>query len=225
VNHLSATLEHNAVKYQESFLKNRRHARYQRLPDESWNNKPIFVVTAANPRYKVTVWIEAERYAIVKYVLESQPTSTFITSSEREDSDSTFFAAIHNQVVNTFQEYRGKWYPQYLQWSYTSQQFNRNTRQPLPASKQHRRMDLLVNQVITDSVHAIVKPEQMNSRVPVGYLDETYDSQFWKTYTQLLPLESQISRDLEQKGALEEQFGQILPAAARKKLRQTSRKK
>lgn len=49
VNHLSATLEHNAVKYREGFLRNRRHAHYELLPDELWNGTPVHVVTAANP--------------------------------------------------------------------------------------------------------------------------------------------------------------------------------
>ncbi len=140
VNHLSAMLEKNAVKYRESYLKNRRYAHYQRLPDETWNGKPAYVVTAANPRYKVTIWIEAERYAIIKYVLESQPTATFISGTDRKDSDSTFTAATHNQVINEFREYGGKWYPQYLQWSYTHQRFDKRTSQPIPASKQSRRL-------------------------------------------------------------------------------------
>jgi len=223
VNHLSATLEHNAIKYRESYLKNRRHARYQRLPDETWNGEPVYVVTAENNRYRVTIWIEAERYAIVKYVLESQPTPTFISSSQWKDSDSTFFAATHNRVINEFREYRGKWYPQYLQWSYAVRQFSKKTGQPLPAAEQHRQTDLLINAVTTDSVQVVSRSETMNGRVPVAYLDQDYDPQFWQTCNRLVPTDEQISRDLEKKGPLEAQFRQELTPEGRKKLRKTTR--
>jgi hypothetical protein len=223
VNHLSATLEHNAVRYRESYLKNRRHARYTRLPDEAWNGKPVYVVTAANPRYKVTLWIGAERYAIARYVLESQPTDSFISTSDKRDSDSTFFATTHNRVVNEFREYGGKWYPQYLQWSYSVRRFHRKTGLPLEGSAQHRRLDVVVNEVITDSVRAIPRSEEMDGRAPVAFLDDDYNPRFWQTYNQLLPLDEQISRDLERKGALPDQFSQPLPPGAGKKRRKTNR--
>jgi hypothetical protein len=222
VNHLSATLEHNAVKYRESFLKNRRYAQYIRLPDEAWNGKPVYVVTAANPRYKVTLWIGTERYAIARYLLESQPTDSFISTSDKRDSDSTFVGATHNRVVNEFREYGGKWYPQYLQWSYTVRRFNRKTGLPLEGSEQHRRLDLVVNEVITDPVRAIGRAEEMDGRAPVGFQDADYNPRFWQTYNQLLPLDEQIGRDLERKGALDEQFRQ--PPDAGKKRRKPNPK-
>ena len=223
VNHLSATLEHNAVKYRESYLENRRHAQYIRLPDEAWNGKPVYVVTAANSRYKVTIWIGTERYAIARYVLESQPTASFISTSDKRDSDSTFLGATHNRVVNEFREYRGKWYPQYLQWSYTVRRFSRKTGRPLEGSEQHRRLDLVVNEVITDPVRAIGRDEAMDGRAPVGFQDADYNPEFWQTYNGLLPLDEQISRDLERKGSLPEQFNQPLPGEAGKKRRKTNR--
>jgi hypothetical protein len=224
VNHLSATLEHNAVKYRESYLKNRRHAQYSRLPDEAWNGKPVYVVTAANPRYKVTIWIGTERYAIARYELESQPTDSFISTSNRRDSDSTFFAATYNRIVNEFREYRGKWYPQYLQWSYTFRRYDRKTGRPLEGSEGQRRLDLVVNQVVTDSVRAIHRSEEMDGRAPVGFQDGNYNAQFWQTYNQLLPLDEQIGRDLEQKGSLHGQFSQPPPPDTRKKRRKPNRK-
>jgi hypothetical protein len=223
VNHLSATLEHNAVKYRESYLKNRRHARYTRLPDEAWNGKPVYVVTAANPRYKVTIWIGTERYAIARYVLESQPTTSFISTSDKRDSDSTFLGATHNRVVNEFREYGGKWYPQYLQWSYTFRRFDRKTGRPLEGSEQHRRLDVVVNEVITDEVRAIGRNEAMDGHAPVAFQDADYNPAFWQTYNGLLPLDEQIGRDLERKGALPEQFNQPLPGKAGKKRRNTNR--
>lgn len=224
VNHLSATLEHNAVKYRESYLRNRRHAQFTRLPDEAWNGKPVYVVTAANPRYQVTIWIDTKRYAIARYVLESQPTDAFISSTDKRDSDSTFFAATHNRVVNEFREYGGQWYPQFLQWSYSVRRFDRKTGRPLEGSGQHRRLDLVVNEVITDSVRAIGRHEAMDRRTPVGFLDNDYNPRFWQTYNQLLPLDEQISRDLERKGSLHEQFNQPLPGQGGKKRRKTNRK-
>jgi hypothetical protein len=211
------------VKYRESYLKNRRHARYTRLPDEAWNGKPVYVVTAANPRYKVTIWIGTERYAIARYVLESQPTDSFISTSDKRDSDSTFLGATHNRVVNEFREYGGKWYPQYLQWSYTFRRFDRKTGRPLEGSEQHRRLDLVVNEVITDKVRAIGRNEAMDGHAPVAFQDADYNPAFWQTYNGLLPLDEQIGRDLERKGALPEQFNQPLPGKAGKKRRNTNR--
>jgi hypothetical protein len=223
VNHLSATLEHNAVKYRESYLKNRRHARYTRLPDEAWNGKPVYVVTAANPRYKVTIWIGTERYAIARYVLESQPTGSFISTSDKRDSDSTFLGATHNRVVNEFREYGGKWYPQYLQWSYTTRRFDRRTGRSLAGSEGHRRLDVVVNEVITGGVRAIGRDEAMDGHAPVGFQDDHYNPAFWQTYNGLLPLDEQIGRDLERKGSLHAQFHQPRPGKAGKKRRKTNR--
>ena len=223
-NHLAALLEQNAVKYRESYLRNRRHARYIRLPDEAWNGKPVYVVTATNPRYKVTIWIDAERYAIARYLLESQPTDSFITTSDKRDSDSTFFAATHNRVVNEFREYGGKWYPQYLQWSYTIRRFDRETGRPLAGSAQQRRLDLLVNEVITGSVRAVGRAEAMDRQAPVGFRDAPYNPQFWQTYNQLLPLDEQISLDLARSGPLETQFRRATPGEPGRKRRKTDRK-
>src|SRR5258708_18580466 len=105
-----------------------------------------------------------------------------------------------------FKKYEGKYFMEYMSYSWRIEGFKRGSENILFTSDFFQ--ELLINNVILKNVQKPARENKMSDTKILELQTKPYNESFWKAYNIIRdsPLSQKIIKDLEQTGALENQF-------------------
>jgi hypothetical protein len=105
-----------------------------------------------------------------------------------------------------FKKYEGKYFLEYINYSWRIEGFKNGSEKTLFTSDFYQ--ELLINNILTKNVQKPARENKMSATKILELQTKPYDAGFCQRYNVIKesPLDKKIPKDLEQAGALEDQF-------------------
>lgn len=174
---------------------------FERLKTTIYDGNLVYVVYAQSPDFKLKMYIRTYDYAILRVEHERFHTEDNILK-KKKDLVSKY---VHDKKTIDFKDYKGTMYLSYMNSESQVNWYDEDT-----DSLQFETLlqqELLINKVYPNPEGRIRRTEKMR-KYGLQYQHEDYNRAFWDSYNVIkqTPLDKEIITDLEQQGALEDQF-------------------
>jgi len=199
-NLLEDLLLHNNIRYRQFPTDDSFYDKFQRAKTSYFNGRRVFVVSQRQERFFLRMYIDVRNYAVVRMEYERYYDNAIIR--KKRDKVSKY---IYDKKTIDFKEYQGKMYANYINLESKINWYDEKTDSLKFETELHQ--ELLINKIYPNTDERIGSTEKMR-RYGLQYQDEPYNKEFWSNYNVIkeTPLDKKIIADLEQLGALDEQF-------------------
>jgi len=199
-NLLEDLLLHNNIRYRQFPEDDAFYNAFKRAQTSYFNGKRVFVIAQKHPKFYLKMYIDVRNYAIIRMEYERYYDDVIIR--KKRDKVSKY---IYDKKTIDFKEYQGKMFVSYMNLESKVNWYDEKTDSLQFETELHQ--ELLINKVYPNTDERIGSTEKMR-RYGLQYQDEPYDKDFWNNYNVIkeTPLDKKIIADLEQLGALDDQF-------------------
>jgi|694.fasta_scaffold14135_7 hypothetical protein len=163
----------------------------------------VYVINTNYPWFS-RVFIDATSYAILEIEMDARWEGTDKNEWKMNDSIMNRTTFIKKNIK--FKRHEGKYHLEYMSYFWRIEGFIKSTNRILFTSDFYQ--ELLVNSIITTNATRPAQGNLMNAENVLELQTKPYNEAFWQSYNIIResPLNKQIVKDLEEAGALEEQF-------------------
>lgn len=199
-NLLEDLLLHNNIRYRQFPEDDAFYNAFKRAQTSYFNGKRVFVIAQKHPKFYLKMYIDVRNYSIIRMEYERYYDDVIIR--KKRDKVSKY---IYDKKTIDFKEYQGKMFVSYMNLESKVNWYDEKTDSLQFETELHQ--ELLINKVYPNTDERIGSTEKMR-RYGLQYQDEPYDKEFWNNYNVIkeTPLDKKIIADLEQLGALDDQF-------------------
>lgn len=201
LNLLDGLLISNDVRY-VNFALDVNTKKYELEKHAYLGEQLVYVVTTNYPWFS-RVFIDADSFAILEIQMDARWEGTEKNEWAMNDSIMNRTTFIRKNVK--FKKYEGKYFLEYINYAWRIEGFKKGSDEVLFTSDFFQ--ELLVNNIATNATKP-VQGNLMNTNSVLELQMKPYNEAFWQTYNIIResPLRTKIIKDLEEAGALEEQF-------------------
>jgi len=199
-NLLEDLLLHNNIRYRQFPEDESFYNLFKRAQTSYFNGRRVFVVSQRQSNFYLKLYVDVRNYAIIRLEYERYYDNAIIR--KKRDNVSKY---IYDKKIIDYKQYKGKMYVNYMNLESKINWYDEKTDSLKFETELHQ--ELLINKVYTDPKERIASTKKMR-RYGLQYQDEQYNKTFWDNYNVIkeTPLDKKIVADLEQLGALDEQF-------------------
>lgn len=199
-NLLEDLLLHNNIRYRQFPDEDIFYNAFKRAKTSYFNGRRVFVISQRNPAFNLKMYIDVRNYAIIRMEYERFYDNAVIR--KKRDKVSKY---IYDKKTIDFKEYKNKMYVNYMNLESKINWYDEKTDSLQFETELHQ--ELLINKIYPDPDSRIGSTQKMR-KYGLQYQDEKYNTEFWDNYNVIkeTPLDKKIIADLEQLGALDDQF-------------------
>lgn len=199
-NLLEDLLLHNNIRYRQFPEEDSFYKLFKRAKTSYFNGRRVFVVSQRQPNFFLRLYVDVQNYAIIRLEYERYYENAIIRKKRNNVSK-----YIYDKKIIDYKAYKGKMYVNYMNLESKINWYDEKTDSLKFETELHQ--ELLINKVYTDPKERIASTKKMR-RYGLQYQDEQYNRAFWENYNVIkeTPLDKKIVADLEQLGALDDQF-------------------
>ncbi|MTI23183.1 carboxypeptidase-like regulatory domain-containing protein [Fulvivirga sp. RKSG066] len=199
-NLLEDLLLHNNLRYRQFPEEEAFYSAFKRSKTSYFNGRKVFVIYQRQANFFLRMYIDVRNYAVIR--LEYQRYYDDAIIKKKRDKVSKY---IYDKKTIDFKEYQGKMFVNYMNLESKINWYDEKTDSLQFETELHQ--ELLINRVYPNSDERIGSTQKMR-RYGLQYQDEPYNKEFWSNYNVIkeTPLDKKIIADLEQLGALDDQF-------------------
>jgi len=199
-NLLEDLLLHNNIRYRQFPDTDAFYNAFKRAKTSFFNGRRVFVISQEHSNFNLKMFIAIDDYSIIRMEYERYYDEAIIR--KRRDKVSKY---IYDKKTIDFKEFEGKMFVNYMNLESKINWYNESTDSLEFETELHQ--ELLVNNIHPDTDKRIARSKKMR-KYGLQYQDEKYNKEFWANYNVIkqTPLDRKIITDLEQLGALDDQF-------------------
>jgi len=205
LNLLSSMLLTNDVKYGsgDRGTFDVRNTKYELEKSIYLDAQLVYVIRTEFP-WMCRIFVDAQSFAILEIEMDARWEG--VHKNEWKMNDSIMNRTPYIKKTIKFKKYAGKYFMEYMSYTWRIEGFKKGSENTLFTSDFFQ--ELLINNIILKDVQKPARGNKMSDTKILELQTKPYNEAFWKAYNIIRdsPLSQKIIKDLEQAGALENQF-------------------